>query len=150
MSALQRIFRKYVHHDVSDEEKELVNGWYDAYERDDLPELSQPERQSVRTHIWSRLVTQLQLGQTLSDGTIAGHFRRRRLMRYGMAAAVIGITLTAAGLIAYNTWNKPVKNELTDIHTRPGEWKKIMLPDSSMIRLSPILLSGLTKHLTGR
>lgn len=137
MSALQRIFRRYIQQNVSGEEKALVERWYDAEEQSPIPELTGHEEHLIRNRLWSGLVVQLGLqrtaaGEVEKEGGSGGHF-----LRYAAAAAIIGLILSITVLINRHTRNEPRQNEFTEIRTHAGEWRKILLPDSSIIKLSP-------------
>lgn len=135
MSALQRIFRKYVQKDISPAEQEMVDAWYDSFEHAAGTKLPLQQEQDIRNSLWTKLSSQLQLPHTVRP--VSEDPSPRRIFGYGMAAAVAGIIITIGSLLFYYKNKTAAAREFADIRTGNSERKRIQLPDGSIIKLDP-------------
>ena len=139
MGALQRLFKRYGHTDISGTERQLADAWYDSYDREEDSVLSTEREDQIKASLWKKLSTQLQLLPLQPPQVAEGKVIRATLpvMRYLVAAAITGLVIAGA-LLAVN-YIKRARAGLAYavIDTHDSGSKRVQLPDGSILMLNP-------------
>ena len=150
-----QILQKYLKGNATDEEKVIVDAWYDRIGEDKVDDAS-PER-----------AFESQLGRTywlpIRAHIYASLWRSRKRRRYVFAGAAVALVLLFASYMQYsgftkedlilpssNSW-KGEQGPLYEVINNEGdEPLTVMLPDGSKITMEPRSSIKFTKHLAGR
>lgn len=140
MGPLQRLFKRYGQTDISGTEKQLADAWYDSFDREEDSVLAAEREEQIKTSIWKKLSTQLQLLPLQPPQAAKGRVIRMAplpVLRYLAAAAITGLVIAGA-LLAVN-YIKRTRAGLAYavIDTHNSRSKRVQLPDGSVLLLNP-------------
>jgi len=144
---IAKLLEKYLDGSSSDEEKQLVDGWYLRQEgRDDAFEaLPEHKRQQLKDEVLSKVLQQ-----------ISGEEVRvpRRLLSgiwFKVAASILLLLSLNIGYNLYFKTNEPLQLEQqTTIANQSKKMIRQLLPDGSMVWLNPNANISFPKHFSGK
>lgn len=139
MNFLQQIFRRYQQKQSDDQERELVDRWYDATGGENRPAwMDKKHVQDAKKQTWQKMKANLGLEQAPASIEPAPLIRRiRPLWRYAVAAMVIGL-----GVWSLLHWLTPVQQvrpsygQLETYTAEQGVRKHLQLPDGTEVWLN--------------
>lgn len=136
MNFFQQIFRRYQQNTSDQQEKELVDRWYDATGDMQRPDwMNEEHTRQLKENTWQQITANLGLETSTTRTT---RIRRLRpIVRYAAAAAITGLGIW--GMLQY--FSKPprqhtTQSAFTTFTAGPGTQKHITLPDGTEIWLN--------------
>ncbi|QEH39402.1 FecR family protein [Chitinophaga sp. XS-30] len=136
MNFFQQIFRRYQQHNSGQQEKELVDRWYDATGNTPRPDwMSAEHTRQLKESTWQRITANLGLETTTTRAR--GMRRIPPIVKYAAAAAITGLGIW--GIMQYfsQTSRQHTQHSVFTTYTaKPGTQKHITLPDGTEIWLN--------------
>jgi ferric-dicitrate binding protein FerR (iron transport regulator) len=123
-TSLKKLISRYLIRKTSAEENTILEKWLDSIK--DGAEVGQTIGQPEKDEIRGRLLQKIKAKAYVEPKVVLFQPWMK------MAAAIIPLALTIATLFLYTQRIKTIQ-----VHTAFGEYKEVMLPDSSFIRLYP-------------
>lgn len=136
--AFHQLLKKYVDGRCSDEEKHLIDQWYQLLDDNALLPISEKEINGIEERLWKKIQGSISIENKTSTRKI--HFN---IATISIAAAILGLIISgiyyylpakrSTNLFTQNTVVKgleQIKNETTGV-------KKVVLEDSSIVSLQP-------------
>ncbi|ACU59933.1 FecR family protein [Chitinophaga pinensis] len=128
---IKRLFRKYLAEKADDEERRLIEHWYDKLDKREPIQLSAAEEEQLEDAIWQRLEPMLSAPQR----------NTRRLYTYINVAASVAVLVFAS--VFYLKRSKTEGQKTADVselfqdyYTAKGERKQLRLQDGSVIAMN--------------
>ncbi len=148
----KQLLKRYVAGTATDEEKALIDHWYDLLYNDSLTALSEVELNAIEQEMWDSIEQEAQLAKEpiSHQKTPVG----RMIFRWAAAAAAL--TAIAFGVyslfspaqpsVAYKQGKE--QNKLTEVANTSSATKEVQLEDGTLIRLQPAARLAYPNHFT--
>jgi ferric-dicitrate binding protein FerR (iron transport regulator) len=151
-NAFKQLLKRYVAGTANDEEKALIDHWYELLYNDTITALSDDELESVEQEMWNKIAQETNIEQT----TIATETTpvRKIIFRWAAAAAILtGVSFGIYGLfssqqksVAYQQGKE--QNKLAEVVNSSSQIKKIQLEDGTIITLQPLAKLAYPNHFS--
>lgn len=125
----QELLAKYENNQLNDDEKKIVDAWYDSFENSEP--VSPLQNQATKQNLYRSLQNQLHLHIANSQVKI-----KKMRWPYAVAASLLVALSFALVFRSFRLSNPVASNTVGNLYkitTHAGELKKIVLPDSSTI-----------------
>lgn len=151
-NAFKQLLKRYVAGTANDEEKLLIDHWYELLYNDSITALSDDELDSVEQEMWNKIEEEANIAQEII--TAEKTPVRKIIFRWAAAAAILtGISFGIYGL--FSTQQKSVayqqgkeQNKLAEVINTSSQIKKIQLEDGTVITLQPLAKLAYPNHFS--
>ncbi|RXF70220.1 FecR family protein [Arcticibacter tournemirensis] len=125
---VKKLFRQYLSRNISDGQKEAVEYWYHSFESEEPLMLSDEKEKQIKEEIWNRIVPAL-------SEPLPNH---RNIESFWVnIAAMLIVICSIVFLVSKRHFPHSSRPDLfTEVHTKSGERKKLILSDGSVIMLN--------------
>ncbi|MEO6732576.1 MAG: FecR family protein [Ferruginibacter sp.] len=140
-NAFKQLLKRYVAGTANDDEKDLIDHWYELLYNNNISELNDAELETIEQEMWNKIEADAQLTKEPAIGVKTPI--RKIIFRWVAAAAIItGISFGMYGLFsppqkstAYEQSKQQKK--LSEIINTSATVKKVQLEDGTVITLKP-------------
>jgi len=148
-NTFNKLLERYLNGTCSDDERMLVEQWYDMLDSD-APDIDESELLQIKARIHENLDRKIHQSPTKTDEDENTAHQRWRIL--AMAASFVGILITLSYFISAPI-DKPtfISNNVTVVDTMniTGKPIQIILPDKSEVTLQPRSSITYPKHFDG-
>jgi transmembrane sensor len=151
-NAFKQLLKRYVAGTANDEEKALIDHWYELLYNDTITTLSNDELDNIEEEMWNKIEQEANIGQatTAPEKTPI----RKIIFRWVAAAAILtcvsfsiyGLFLSQQKSVAYQQGKE--QNKLAEIVNTSSQIKKIQLEDGTVITLQPSAKLAYPNHFS--
>ena len=139
--AFRRLLKKYLDNSCTEEEKRLVDRWYELLDNE-YATLSEPEADELEEMLWNKIQA------TTASGVPMIHSPKKRMYwwRYAAAAMLLGIVILTVYQLSPKKADRPAKDSLVALKISEGllqetnasdTVRKLQLEDGSQVTMYP-------------
>lgn len=153
-NAFKQLLKKYVAGTASNEEKALIDHWYELLYNDTIPVLNESELVAVEQEMWSRIEKDARLAHDVPVLAPVKTPVYKIVLQWAAAAAILtGIII--GGYTLFSATEKPIgyqqvkeQNKLAEIINTGTTVKIIQLEDGSWVTLQPAAKLAYPAHFS--
>lgn len=140
-NAFKQLLKRYVSGTATEEEKALIDHWYELLYNDNITTLNEDELNTVEQEMWNRIEEEAQFARE-QIGPVKTPIRKI-IFRWAAAAAILtGISFGVYGIFSSSNQSVSFKQgkeqqKLAEVINTSSEVKKVQLEDGTIITLQP-------------